>query len=71
MTFTLFANDIFNTTETNLKTINSTPNVFIRNKNDTQSFGVSFTYKIPTRNKLAKEAPNMLNQEKKEETPTL
>lgn len=71
MTFTLYANDVFNTNETNLKTINATPYVFIRNKNDTRSFGLSFTYKIPTKNKLAKEAPSMLNQEKKEETSTL
>lgn len=71
MTLTLFANDIFNTVETNIRTINALPNVHIRNKTDSRSFGLSFTYKIPTKNKLAKEAPNMLNQEKKEETSTL
>ncbi|SDE83820.1 outer membrane beta-barrel family protein [Epilithonimonas hungarica] len=71
MTLTLFANDVFNTNETNLRTINTIPNVFIRNKNDTRNFGLSFNYKIPTKNKLAKESPNLLNQEKKEETSTL
>lgn len=71
MTLTLFANDVFNTNETNLRTTNALPNVYIRNKNDTRNFGLSFNYKIPTKNKLAKEAPNMLNQEKKEETSTL
>ena len=71
MTVTLFANDIFNTNETNIKTINALPNVNVRNKNDTRTFGMSFTYKIPTKNKLAKEAPNMLNQEKTEEKSTL
>ncbi len=71
MTLTLFANDVFNTNETNLRTTNAFPNVYIRNKNDTRNFGLSFNYKIPTKNKLAKEAPNMLNQEKKEETSTL
>ncbi|MDP9956953.1 hypothetical protein J2X97_002619 [Epilithonimonas hungarica] len=71
MTLTLFANDVFNTNETNLRTINAIPNVFIRNKNDTRNFGLSFNYKIPTKNKLAKESPNLLNQEKKEETSTL
>ena len=71
MTLTIFANDIFNTNETNLRTVNALPNVYIRNKNDTRSFGLSFNYKIPTKNKLAKEAPNMLNQEKPEEKSTL
>ena len=71
MTLTIFANDIFNTNETNLRTVNAFPNVYIRNKNDTRSFGLSFNYKIPTKNKLAKEAPNMLNQEKPEEKSTL
>lgn len=71
MTLTLFVNDLFDTRETNLRTTNSLPNVYIRNKNDSRTFGLSFTYKIPTKNKLAKEAPNMLNQEKKEETSTL
>ena len=71
MTLTLFANDVFNTNETNLRTTNAIPNVYIRNKNDTRNFGLSFNYKIPTKNKLAKEAPILLNQEKKEETPTL
>lgn len=70
MTLTLFANDVFNTNETNLRTTNAFPSVYIRNKNDTRSLGLSFSYKIPTKNKLAKEAPNMLNQEKKEETST-
>ena len=60
MTLTLFANDIFNTVENNLRTINATPNVFIRNKNDSRTFGLSFSYKIPTKNKLAKEDPNMI-----------
>lgn len=71
MTLTLFANDVFNTNETNLRTTNALPNVYIRNKNDTRNFGLSFNYKIPTKNKLAKESPNLLNQEKKEETSTL
>ncbi|MGA9212764.1 outer membrane beta-barrel protein [Kaistella sp.] len=63
MTLTLFANDIFNTNETNLKTISSVPHVFIRNKSDSRSFGLSFSYKIPTKNKLAKVDQNILNTE--------
>lgn len=63
MTLTLYANDVFNTVETNLRSINDTPNVFIRNKNDTRNFGLSFTYKIPTKNKLAKVEQNALSGE--------
>ena len=36
-------------------------------KNDTRTFGISVNYKIPTRNKLAKENPNMLGSDKKED----
>lgn len=61
MTLTLYANDVFNTVETNLRSISNTPNVFIRNKNDTRNFGLSFTYKIPTKNKLAKVEQNALS----------
>jgi len=41
--------------------------LYASNKNDTRRFGFTVNYKIPTKNKLAKEAPNMLNKEKKEE----
>ena len=36
-------------------------------KSDTRTFGISVNYKIPTRNKLAKENPNMLGSDKKED----
>ncbi len=42
--------------------------VFIENKYDTRRFGFTLNYKIPTKNKLAKENPNLLNKDKKEET---
>jgi hypothetical protein len=32
---------------------------------DTRKFGFSLNYKIPTKNKLAKENPNLLNKDKK------
>ena len=38
------------------------------NKLDTRRFGFSINYKIPTKNKLAKETPILLNNDKKEET---
>lgn len=41
--------------------------IFASNKNDTRRFGFTVNYKIPTKNKLAKEDPNLLNKEKKEE----
>ena len=46
--------------------------VNITNKYDTRRFGFTISYKIPTKNKLAKEDPNLLNKDKKEEgTPTI
>jgi hypothetical protein len=36
-------------------------------KNDTRRIGITLNYKIPTKNKLAKEESNILNNDKKEE----
>ncbi|CAH0334953.1 hypothetical protein FVB9288_00570 [Flavobacterium sp. CECT 9288] len=65
LTVTLFADDIL---DTNRNAFNAfeTP-LLIRSKQDTQRFGFSLNYKIPTKNKLAKENPSLLNNEKKEE----
>jgi hypothetical protein len=41
--------------------------ILIESKYDTRRFGFTLNYKIPTKNKLAKEDPNLLNKEKKEE----
>lgn len=41
--------------------------ISLYNKYDTRRFGFSVNYKLPTKNKLAKEAPNMLNKDKKDE----
>ncbi len=61
LTLSLFGNDLFNTQATQL---HSTPvsgnSVFLYSKSDTRTFGLSVNYKIPTRNKLAKEDPNIL-----------
>lgn len=69
LTVSVFANDIFNG---QVMQVRSNPPegqaVMIRSKYDTRNFGISLNYKIPTRNKLAKEDPNILNQTKKEET---
>jgi len=70
LTMSLYANDIFNTQMTQLR---SNPpgeqGIFLYNKNDTRNFGISINYKIPTRNKLAKEDPNMIksSEEKKDD----
>ena len=63
----LYVNDVFNTNKMSSRSVYQTPNVFIRDKSDTRTFGISVNYKIPTRNKLAKENPNMLGSDKKED----
>ncbi|WP_445710136.1 TonB-dependent receptor domain-containing protein [Flavobacterium sp.] len=42
--------------------------LLLQSKSDTRRFGFTLNYKIPTKNKLAKEDPNMLNKNKKEES---
>ena len=63
----LYVNDVFNTNQMSARSIYQVPNVLIRYKSDTRTFGISVNYKIPTRNKLAKENPNMLGSDKKED----
>ncbi len=61
LTLSVFGNDLFNTQATQLHSTPVTGNsVFLYSKSDTRTFGLSVNYKIPTRNKLAKEDPNML-----------
>ena len=67
LSVSLYVNDVFNTNKWAVRSIYQTPNVLMRGKNDTRAFGISVNYKIPTRNKLAKENPNMLSSEKKED----
>lgn len=66
LSVSLFANDIFNSNVTSVRSIADVPNVTLSNKNDSRSFGFSVNYKIPTKNKLAKEDPNLLNKSKTE-----
>lgn len=42
--------------------------LIISNRSDTRRFGFTLTYKIPTQNKLAKEDPNNLNKDKKDDS---
>ncbi|NIF07377.1 TonB-dependent receptor [Chryseobacterium sp. Tr-659] len=68
LTVSVFANDIFNGQMMQVRSNppSGTP-VIISSKYDTRNFGISINYKIPTKNKLAKEDPNILNQTKKED----
>lgn len=68
LTLSVFANDIFNGQMMQVRSNPPSGNpVMIYSKYDTRNFGLSINYKIPTRNKLAKEDPNILNQTKKED----
>ncbi|WP_295222273.1 outer membrane beta-barrel family protein [uncultured Chryseobacterium sp.] len=68
LTVSVFANDIFNG---QIMQVRSNPpqgqSVYMRNKYDTRNFGLSVNYKIPTRNKLAKEDQSILKESKKED----
>ncbi|MEC5395611.1 TonB-dependent receptor domain-containing protein [Bergeyella sp. RCAD1439] len=68
LNISVFANDILNGQRMQIRSIAQTPNVMLYNKWDSRSFGISVNYKIPTKNRLAKETPNLLNKDKKEET---
>ena len=69
LTISIFADDVLNANR-NAFNAYQTP-LLISNKMDTRKFGFSLNYKIPTKNKLAKENPNLLNKEKKEDTGIL
>ena len=63
----LYVYDVFNTNKMVLRSIYQASNVLTSDKSDTRTFGISVNYNIPTRNKLAKENPNMLGSDKKED----
>lgn len=58
--------DVLNSNQSEFMAYNAP--LLSNNKLDTRRFGFSLNYKIPTRNKLAKETPILLNNDKKEET---
>ena len=57
--------DVFNTNQSEFISYNTS--LLSNNKMDTRRFGFSINYKIPTKNKLAKETPILLSNDKKEE----
>lgn len=63
ITVSLFANDIFNSSRMNFKTVSSPTPIYLGNRWDSRTFGFSVNYKIPTKNKLAKEDPNLLKND--------
>lgn len=65
LTISLYADDVLNTNKGVFSSI-GTP-VYLENKSDTRRFGFSLNYKLPTKNKLVKEDPNLLNKDKKED----
>ncbi|WP_428225634.1 TonB-dependent receptor domain-containing protein [Flavobacterium sp.] len=69
LTVSVNFDDILNSNRSVFQSYN-TP-LYLSNKNDTRRFGFTLNYKIPTKNKLAKEDPNLLNKEKKEDNGTV
>jgi hypothetical protein len=65
----IYVNDIFNTNKQSLDAIGT--DLTYNSKNDSRRVGISLNYKIPTKNKLAKEEGNILNNTKKEDQPTI
>ncbi len=65
LSVSLYLNDIFNTNKQSLNALGT--NLMYTSKNDTRRVGISLNYKIPTKNKLAKEERNFLNNNKKED----
>ncbi|PWN61401.1 TonB-dependent receptor domain-containing protein [Chryseobacterium oncorhynchi] len=68
LSVSVFANDIFNSQVMQAySNLPASESVLIRTKYDSRNFGISINYKIPTKNKLAKEDASILNQPKKED----
>jgi hypothetical protein len=60
LNLSLYARDIFNQNKSVIMARSAGGSVYTSNKFDSRSFGISVNYKIPTKNKLAKEDPNMI-----------
>lgn len=65
LSVSLYANDIFNTNRQSLGVVAT--NLSYNNRYDSRRVGFSLSYKIPTKNKLAKEEGNILSNDKKQE----
>lgn len=69
LSVSLYCNDIFNTNEQGFNALGT--NLIYESKNDSRRIGLSLNYKIPTKNKLAKEEGNILNNDKKDDQPAI
>lgn len=69
LSVSLYANDIFNTNKQGFNALGT--NLVYESKNDSRRVGLSLNYKIPTKNKLAKEEGIILNSDKKESQTTI
>jgi hypothetical protein len=69
LSVSLYANDIFNTNKQGFNALGT--NLLYESKNDSRRVGLSLNYKIPTKNKLAKEEGIILNSDKKESQTTI
>ncbi len=69
LSVSLYCNDVFNTNEQGFNALGT--NLIYSSKNDTRRVGITLNYKIPTKNKLAKEEGPLLNNEKKEDQPAI
>ncbi|WP_154656823.1 TonB-dependent receptor domain-containing protein [Epilithonimonas tenax] len=67
LSVSIFANDVLKTQENAVRSVYKDGPIFLGNRFDAQNFGISFNYKIPTRNKLAKENPNLLKKDKQDD----
>ena len=69
LTVTLYADDVLNMNRSSFRPVNAP--LLAYNKNDTRKFGFTLNYKLPTKNKLAKEDPNSLIKDKNETGTTI
>jgi hypothetical protein len=65
LTVTVFGDDVFNMNRSLFRPVDEP--LLSYNKIDTRKFGITLNYKLPTKNKLAKEDPNLLKNDSKEE----
>ena len=69
LSVSVYCNDVFNTNKQGFNALGT--NLVYESKNDTRRVGITLNYKIPTRNKLAKEEGIILNNDKIEDKPSI
>lgn len=69
LAISVYVNDVFNTNKQGFNALGT--NLVFESRNDSRRIGMSLNYKIPTKNKLAKEENNILNNSKDEQQPSI